>query len=95
VEDGIALMKLQNVELGDGVDMNKRGMLKWSCKVKSELSYQLISLEKFVSLFTTYVGSCVFLPLDQWLPRAMRYVFIMLHERLVLRCDENTRWFEL
>ncbi len=25
VENGIALMKLPNVELGNGVDMNKRG----------------------------------------------------------------------
>jgi hypothetical protein len=67
VEDGIALMKLQNVELGDGVDMNKRGTLKWSCKVKSKLSYKLISLERFVSLFAIYAGSCVFFLLDQWL----------------------------
>ncbi len=91
MEDGIALMKFQNVRLGNGVDINKRGTLKWSCKVKSELSYELISLEKFVSLFAIYVGSCVFFPLDQWLPRAMRYVFIMLYEGLVSRCDDNTR----
>lgn len=90
MEDGIALMKFQNVKLGDGVDMNKRGTLKWSCKVKSELSYQL-SLEKFVSLFAIYVGSCVSFPLDQWLPKAMCYVFIMLYDGLVSRCDDNTR----
>jgi len=92
VEDGIALMKLEKVELGDGVHMNKRGTLKWSCKTKSKLSYQLINLGRFVSLFPTCVGSCVFLPLDQWLPRAMHYVFIMFYEGLVLRCDDNTRW---
>jgi hypothetical protein len=33
--------------------------------VKSKLSYQLISLGRFVNLFATYVGSCVFLLLDQ------------------------------
>lgn len=95
VKDEIALIKLQKVELGDGVHMNKRGTLKWSCKSKSHLSYQLISLGRFVSLFAIYVGSCVFLPLDQWLLRAMHYVFIMLYEGLVSRCDDNTRWFKL
>jgi hypothetical protein len=63
--------------------------------VKSKLSYQLISSERFVSLFAIYASSCVFLPLDQWLPIAMHYVFVMLYEGLVSRCDDNTKWFKL
>jgi hypothetical protein len=51
VEDGTTLMKLQKKELGDGVIMDKRGTLKWSYITKLELSYQLINLRRFASLF--------------------------------------------
>jgi hypothetical protein len=63
--------------------------------MRNQSCYQLISLGRFVSLFATYVGSCVFLLLDQWLPKEMHYVFIMLYEGLVLKWDDNTRWFKL
>jgi hypothetical protein len=97
VEDGTTLMKLQKIELGDGVIMDKRGAPKWSYITKLELSFHFINLGRFASLFIfVYIDSCcVFLPLCQSLFKAMHYVLMMLYEGLVLKNDDNTKWSEL
>jgi len=39
VEDGTTLMKLQKIELGNAMIMDKKGTQKWNYIIKLELSY--------------------------------------------------------